>query len=98
MNHILPVRTYLIIFGVLMVLLFATVGAAFINMGPFNFPVAMAIAAVKAVLIVLYFMHLKFGQKLVWVFASASFVWLGILIAMTMNDYLTRGWLGIPGK
>lgn len=98
MNHILPIRVYLIIYAILMVLLFVTVGAAFVNLGPLNFPTAMTIAAIKAVLIVLYFMHVKFGQKLVWVFASASFLWLGIMILLALNDYLTRDWLGILGK
>jgi cytochrome c oxidase subunit 4 len=53
---------------------------------------------VKAVLILLYFMHVRFSSKLVWIFAVAGFVWLAILIGLTLNDYITRSWLtsGLP--
>jgi cytochrome c oxidase subunit IV len=98
-QHILPVRTYLLVFGALLFLLLLTVAAAYwIDVGPGNFAIALLIAATKAVLIMLYFMHVRFSNKLTWVFAGASFFWLGILLIVTMSDYATRLLLPIPGK
>lgn len=97
-QHILPLKTYYRIFAALMTLLVVTVAAAYLPLGPLNLPVALSIAGVKAALIVLYFMHVKFSNKLTWVFSSAAFLWLAILIVLSMNDYLTRGWLHIEGK
>ena len=91
------VRAYLMVYAALMVLLVATVGAAFIDLHV-NFLVSMVIAVIKAILIVLIFMHVRYSEKLVWVFAGAAFLWLAILIALSLNDYLTRGWLNILGK
>ena len=85
--------TYNIIFLWLMVLLVVTVIAAFINLGPLNMPVAMLIATIKAALVVLYFMHVKFASRLTKVFVAASFLWLVILFAMTFMDYFSREWL-----
>lgn len=96
--HVLPVSTYLAVYVALLVLLVATVGFAFVDMGSLNFPVTMAIAVAKALMIALIFMHVYYSEKLVWVFAGASFLWLAILIAYTLNDYFTRGMLGILGK
>ena len=97
-HHIIPVKTYLVIYGILMGLLALTVAAALVDLGPFQFPVSMAIAALKGVLIVLFFMHVRYQDKLTWVFSGASFLWLLILLIFTLNDYLTRGWLNIDGK
>ena len=58
----------------------------------------MVIALAKAIMIVLIFMHVRYSERLVWVFSGAAFLWLLILIALTLNDYFTRGWLNIPGK
>src|SRR5262249_58344776 len=63
-QHIMPVRTSVQVFVTLLVLLFATLGAAYLPLGPLHFPVAMTIAGAKAVLIVLFFMHLLFSHRL----------------------------------
>ena len=97
-QHVMPVRTNIAVFVALLVLLFATVGAAKLPLGDWHFPVAMAIATAKAVLIVLFFMHLLYSHRLTMVISVASFLWLAIMIALTLNDYLTRGELNIPGK
>jgi cytochrome c oxidase subunit 4 len=99
-QHVVPVRTNLTIFGILMGLLVLTVAAAFLPVPPtVNFAIAMAIATTKAVLILLFFMHVRFSNKLTWVFSTAAFVWLGILVFLTLCDYLSRDyWLEIPGK
>ncbi len=97
-KHIVPVQTYLVIYGVLMGLLLLTVAAALVDLGPFQFTAAMLIALVKGILIVLFFMHVRYSERLVWIFSGASFLWLVILIVFTLNDYLTRGLLNVPGK
>ena len=84
------VRSLIVVYIILMVLLFATVGAAFIHLGPFNIVLAMLIALTKAALVVWIFMHVKHGGKLVWIFATAAFVWLGIMVILTFADYMTR--------
>jgi cytochrome c oxidase subunit 4 len=86
------------VLAALMVLLVATVGGAYLPLGHFHLAVAMTIAFVKALLVVLFFMHVLHSNRLTWVFAGAAFVWLGILLALTFNDYLGREWLAIPGK
>ncbi len=97
-HHIVPTRTYLVVYAALMVLLVLTVAAGYIDLGQFNLPLAMLIATVKAVLILLIFMHLRYSQGLVWAFSLAGFLWLAILFGLTFNDYLTRGWLEVPNR
>jgi cytochrome c oxidase subunit 4 len=97
-QHISSIQTNVTVFVVLLVLLFATVGAAHLPLGLLHFPTAMAIAAAKAVLIVVYFMHVKYSHRLTAVIAVASLLWLSIMIGLTLTDYLSRGWLDIPGK
>ena len=100
-QHIVPLRTNLIIFAILQFLLVATVAAAYLPLGHFlHLPVAMSIAVIKAVLVILIFMHVRFSGRLTWVFSSAAFVWLVILFVIMLTDYQlpTRGWLGIYGK
>jgi cytochrome c oxidase subunit IV len=101
-QHISSVQTNINVFIALMVLLFATVGAAYLPLGFLHFPTAMTIATVKAVLIVMYFMHVKYSHRLTAVICAASFLWLGIMIALILTDYMTRypyrDWLNIPGK
>ena len=88
--------TYFVIFAALMVLLVLTVAAAFwIHLGRWNILVALVIAVVKAGLVVLYFMHVKYASRLTKIFVSAAFLWLLILFAFTFSDYLTRSWLPV---
>jgi cytochrome c oxidase subunit 4 len=97
-QHIASIQTYVYVFAALLLLLFATLCAAYLPLHPFHFAVAMLIAVSKALLIVWFFMHLRHGYRVAGIFAVASFLWLGIMLALTLNDYLTRGWLDIPGK
>jgi cytochrome c oxidase subunit IV len=97
-SHVVSVRTNVIVFVVLLVLLFATIGAAYLPLGPLHLPLALSIAAAKAVLIGLFFMHIYYRHHLTWIVSIASLFWLGILLALTLGDYLSRGWLDIPGK
>ena len=84
------VRTYLFIFLALLVLLGATVGFAYVDLGVFSPVVALLIAIVKASLIMLFFMNLRHSTKVTWVFALLSILWLMILLVITMADYITR--------
>ena len=76
----------------LMILLALTFGAAYLPLGPFNVVVAFGIAATKAALVVMFFMGVRAGSRLVWVFSLAGLLWLGILFALIFSDYTTRGW------
>jgi cytochrome c oxidase subunit IV len=95
-QHIVPIKTYVGIFLILMVLMLATVVASGLNLGVFEIPVAMAIAVAKTLLIALYFMHLKFSNRLTWLFAGASVLALAILISFLMVDIGTRGEMRLP--
>jgi cytochrome c oxidase subunit 4 len=75
-----------------MVLLFLTVAVAFINLGPFNIIVAMTVAIVKATLVVLFFMHVKYSSRLTQVYVVAAFLWVAIMFSFTFADYATREW------
>ena len=97
-RHVLPIKTNVTVLGILLALMFLTVVMALVHLGPLGVPVALAIATAKAVLVLLYFMHVKFSNKLVWVFSGAAFYWLFILLAITSSDYLSRSWLTILGK
>jgi cytochrome c oxidase subunit 4 len=97
-QHIMPVWTNVRVFIILLVLLFATVGAAYLPLGRWHFPIAMTIAVAKAVLIVLFFMHLLYSHRLTMVISVAAFLWLGIMLALTLGDYEYRDVLRIPGK
>src|SRR5690348_1109574 len=99
-EHLVSPMVYLLVVVLLMVLLVVTMALAFIDVDHFtqrhnlgsgwNTGIALAIAIIKASLIVLYFMHLKFAAKLTWAFAAAGFLWLGIMLVLTMGDYFTR--------
>ena len=97
-DHIISKKVYFGIFAVLMVLLVATYAVAFVDLGAFNIYVAMTIAVIKATLVVLYFMHVRYGTRLTWVVAAAGFVWLGIMVGLTATDYISRDWLPVLGK
>jgi cytochrome c oxidase subunit 4 len=88
--QIVPISTYLKVFAALAVLLVATVAAAEVNLGYLNTPIAMLIALTKAVLIVLFFMHVQQASPLVRIFAAGGFLWLGIMFLFTFADVLTR--------
>jgi cytochrome c oxidase subunit 4 len=99
-EHTVSPAVYAGVLGLLMLLLIVTVAMAFIDVDRFtaqhhlgtgwNTVIALSIASVKAILIVLFFMHIRYGTRLTWPFAAAGFVWLGIMLTLTMTDYLSR--------
>jgi cytochrome c oxidase subunit IV len=93
MEHVIvPTRTYFAIFAALLAFTAITVAVAFVDLGLLNPVVALSIAVVKATLVVLFFMHLKYSSRLVWVVGGAAIFWLGILLVLLLSDYATRGW------
>lgn len=83
-------KIYLYVYLALMVLLGLTVGVTFIDLGVFSLIGTITIAVVKAVLVILYFMHVRHSNRVIQVYAIGGFVWLSILIGLTLSDYLTR--------
>ena len=92
-EHIVPRKIYFVIFAVLMLGTYLTVQMAYVDLGAFNPYVALTIAVIKATLVVLFFMHVKYSTRLTWVAVSSGIFWLGILLVLTMSDYLSRGWM-----
>jgi len=91
MSHaIVSLRSYLLVFAGLLVLLGATVGASFLELGIWALPAAMAIACAKALLVAAFFMHLHQENSLVRLVACAGLFWLGIMVMLAMSDVLTR--------
>ena len=95
-GHVVPVSTYLIVFVLLMMGTALTTGVAYIDLGRWNTVVALAIAFTKMMLVVLFFMHVKYAAGLTRVVVLAGFFWLGIMITLSCSDELTRTWEIVP--
>jgi cytochrome c oxidase subunit 4 len=89
-STIVSKKTYILVWAALLVLLFLTWLIAEFNLGAANTAAALTIAVVKMLLVVLFFMHVRYNTPITWLFAAAGFVWLLIMITLTMTDYLTR--------
>lgn len=98
-EHVSSPKLYIMVFLALMVLTVITVAVAYQDLGPLNDIVALTIATAKALLVVLFFMHVKYSTRLTALTALGGIFFLAILIAMTLNDYMSRGLvLPVPGK
>lgn len=100
-QHIIPPRTYFLVHLALLGLLVLTIGVAFVDLGFFNLILAISIAFSKAVLVVLYFMHVRYSDQVTKMYVGAGLLWLLILFGLTLSDYLTRTWappIGGPGS
>jgi len=84
---------YYAVFAALILGTALTVAVAFIDLGALNNVLMLGIAITKATLVVLFFMHVRWSTRLTWVVAASGFFWLLILFGLTMQDYLTRGWV-----
>lgn len=93
-HHVEPKKTYFSVFFALMLLTALTVYASTVDLGVFNIVVALAIAGAKALLVVWFFMHLRYGKPLTQVVVGGGLLWLVILLSGTIADYLSRNWLG----
>ena len=87
-----PIKTYLATYAALLALLAATVAAVYVNLGPLNIVVTMAIAFTKAFLVLLFFMHVRTNARIIWIYAALGVIWIGFLIAGTLADVLTRAY------
>ncbi len=89
--HIVPIRVYVTIFALLMVFTGLTVFVAYYNLGRWNVIVALAIAVTKALLVTLYFMHVKYSKRLTRIAVVSGLFWFAIMVVLTLFDYNTRG-------
>jgi cytochrome c oxidase subunit 4 len=96
--HVTAVRTYFAVFAALFVFTIVTAVVAYFDFGLLNTTIALGIAVTKATLVVWYFMGVRYNTPLTKVVVVAGLFWLLIMFALTMNDYLTRAWLGVPGR
>jgi cytochrome c oxidase subunit IV len=94
--HTLSLKAYFGVFGTLALLTIATTAVAYIDLGFFNVIAALTIAVSKALLVVLFFMHLAQSRHRTQVVAGAGILWLLILITFTLSDVLTRSWIAQP--
>ena len=89
---------YLGVFAILLAGTAITVAVAFVDLGFMNTAVALAVAVTKATFVVLYFMHVRWASRLTWVVIIASVFWLLLMFSIGMTDYMSRGWMGVPGR
>ena len=87
-------KTFLAIWIALLIFTGITVGVSFINLGVFSAVVALVIATIKAFLVVLFFMEVRFSSKMTKVVVISGLFWLGILLLLSMTDYASRAWSG----
>jgi cytochrome c oxidase subunit IV len=90
--HVTPMWIYIAVFLALAAGTLLTWWVSTIDLGWMNTPIALLIATIKAVLVILFFMHVIHSTRLTWVVVIASFLWLGVLFVLTFADYLTRLW------
>ena len=97
-HHVVPVSVYIGVFLALIVLTVVTAWIATVDLGVFNFTVAIGIALLKASLVILYFMHVKYSDKLTKMVIGSGLFTLLLLLFITMTDLWTRTWMGVPGR
>jgi cytochrome c oxidase subunit 4 len=95
-GHVVPIRTYLLVFLALMMGTALTTWIAYIDLGRWNTPVALTIAVIKMTLVVLFFMHVKYTTGLTRIVILAGFFWLAIMVTLSCSDELTRHWEIVP--
>jgi cytochrome c oxidase subunit 4 len=92
-GHVAPKTMYYAVFLALIVGTGLTVLAAFFDLGALNNVVMLTIASIKAALVILFFMHVRWSSRLTWVVVASGFFWLLIMFGLTMTDYISRGWV-----
>src|SRR5271154_1645597 len=95
-GHVVPISTYVIVFVLLLIGTVVTTLVAKVDLGRWNTVVALTIAVIKMILVVLFFMHVKYATGLTRVVILAGFFWLGIMITLSCYDELTRTWEIVP--
>lgn len=97
-EHIDSIKTYVFVFAALIGLTILTTAVAFVDLGVLNTPVAMGIAVTKMLLVALFFMHLRHSTRLTKVVVVGGLLWLAILLGLSLADFATRTWTGVPGR
>jgi len=97
-EHIDSATSYVLVFLGLIVLTVVTTAVAFVDLGAFSVVVALAIACCKMLLVTLFFMHVRHSSRLTKLVLVGALLWLTILIGLTLTDFITRGWFGVPGR
>lgn len=97
-DHVVSRKIYVAVFVALMVLTAVTVWVAFFDLGAANDVVMLTIAVIKATLVVMFFMHVRYSGRLIALVVSSGVLWLLILLALALSDYLTRGLIGVLGR
>ncbi len=97
-SHIDSVGTYVGVLVALLILTVVTTLVAFVDLGNFSVVVALAIAVCKMLLVALFFMHVRYSTRLTRLVILGGLMWLGILLLLTLTDFVSRGWIGTPGK
>jgi caa(3)-type oxidase subunit IV len=98
MDRVVPVRVHVVVWLVLLVLTGMNIALSPLKLGGWSGALSLLIAAVQAVLIAMFLMHLRWSPPLVRMIAFAALLWLAILIVGSLDDVLTRGWLNVPGR
>lgn len=97
-EHVDSVKTYALVWIALLILTGVTTAVAYIDLAQFSVVVALAIAVCKMLLVALFFMHVRHSTQLTKLVVLGGLMWLGILLTLSMADFVTRGWIGVPGK
>ncbi len=97
-HHIVPKRVYFLVFFALIVMTWVTAYVSTVDLGRMNIFVALSIAIFKASLVILFFMHVKYGTKLTKMIVLAGLYWLILVLFIAMLDLWTRTWMGVPGR
>jgi cytochrome c oxidase subunit IV len=92
-ENVVNPRIYIWTCIALLALLALTWSIAYVNLGPFNLILALGVSITKAIVIALFFMHIKGSSRILHLAAVAGVMWLLILISLTLSDYSTRGWM-----
>lgn len=92
LNHVVPPRIYLIVGAILLLLTGTTAAVSYVDLGVFNAVVALFIACLKATVVVLFFMHVKYSSRLTKLTVFSGLFTFAVLIMLTLSDYMTRAW------
>lgn len=96
---VVPKRTYITIGITLLCLTALTAGLSTFDFGQWSGFIAIVIATIKALLVIFFFMHVRYAHlKTIWIILLGGLFWVSILLGLTMTDYLTRQWIGTPGR
>jgi len=96
-QHMVPRQVYYRVCAALLTLTLITAGVAFVDLGQLNTLIALTIAVGKALLVLLFFMQVRYSSRLIWVCVAAGCFWLALLLTLVMSDYLTRSWQVVTG-